>query len=75
MLMTSKTSGTHRWYFVTGETKELEWLARRLHVPVKQDGRGMHLDLTKHKARLALRYTREEIPCTSQHRRSLSCSP
>lgn len=53
-----KTSGTHTWYILTADDeKELSNAARILRVNIHGKGRQeKHLDLTEHKAHLAVRH-------------------
>lgn len=60
---TLQASGTKEWAHLTATTREeLEDMARRLRVPVKDSNKGKepHLDLNKHKRDLAIRYGAEE---------------
>ena len=56
--------GTKEWSHLTGDEKEIETFARRLHVPVHGAGNGKgrdpHLDLTPHQRELAKRYGAQE---------------
>lgn len=53
-------SGTKKWAHAIGDERELRRLAERLRVEVKADARGLHLDLSEHQRKLALRYGAKE---------------